>query len=93
MMARCEVDNHVFTSWRGRITGFVSVAALILLGLLYGAMMLGLITMALIGFMVKWLWYRRLHRSTVNGWNHVVIEGDYRVLEQSNGQRNGGTQR
>jgi len=87
------VKNRIFTSWRGRITGFVSVAALILLGVVYGTMMLGLITMALIGFMVKWLWYRRLRRPTGNGWNHRVIEGDYRVLEQSIGQRSGGTQR
>jgi hypothetical protein len=90
-MARCEVENQISTSWRARITGFVSVAALVVLSVVYGTLMLGLITMALIGFMLKWFWYRRIRRQAPIGGNDRVIDGDYQVLEESIAQRYGGT--
>jgi hypothetical protein len=85
--ARCKVDNHKLTDWRRRITGFLTVTALLMLGIVYGTMMLGLIVMALIGFMVKWFWFRRHHRQLDAGWKETIIEGEYQVLEQSIGRR------
>ena len=81
------MENHILMGWRRRITGFLTVTALLMLGIVYGAMMLGLIVMALIGFMVKWFWFRRHHRQTDADWKETIIEGEYQVLEQSIGRR------
>jgi hypothetical protein len=92
-MARYEVNNQFLTGWRQRITGFLTVTAVIMLGIVYGAMMLGLIIMASIGFMAKWVWSRRLHRQTGSDWKATIIEGEYRVLQQSIGRRDDSPQR
>ena len=92
-MARCEVNTQFFSGWLQRFSGILTVTALIMLGIVYGAIMLGLIIMASIGFMAKWFWSRRLHRQTGSDWKATVIEGEYRVLQQSIGRRDNSPQR
>lgn len=87
-------DKGISTGWIGKISGFASVAAMVLLSLAYGTLMLGLITMALVGFAVKYWWLRRRLRSGgANRWRETVIEGEYRVLEQPDTERDGQVRR
>ena len=87
------MNNRFLAGCRQRIAGFLTVTAMIMLGIVYGAMMLGLIVAASTAIMAKWFWSRRQHRQTGSDWKATVIEGEYRVLQKSIGRHGDSPQR
>lgn len=81
------MNKYESKDWLGKASGFVSVVALTLMGAIYGTLIIGIITVASIGFIMKSLWFHRQRPDGTAGWKTTIIEGDYQLLEETSRQR------
>ena len=86
MQRRIIITNVPF-GWPERILAGVFVVLLVLLGLAFGALVLGLGLVAGLGLAARVWWLRRAGKL-----RHpvAVVEGEYQVLERHSTTRNGG---
>jgi hypothetical protein len=90
MQRRIIVGNTPF-GWPERILAGVFAVLLVMLGLAFGALILGLGLAAGLGLMARIWWLRRrLRREGKLRHPAAVIEGEYRVLERHSTTRSGG---
>ena len=89
-MRRQIVVGGAALGWPGRILFGALAVALILLGVVFGAVMVGLGVAAVMGMAVRLWWLRWRARRSGGLPDVTVIDGEYRVLERRREDRNGG---
>lgn len=90
MQQRVIIRNIPF-GWPERILAGVFAVLLVMLGLAFGALVLGLGLAAGLGMAVRLWWLRRrLRREGKLPQPAAVIEGEYRVLKRYSTTRSGG---
>ena len=90
MQRRIVIDRIPF-GWPERILAGVFTVLLVLLGLAFGALVLGLSLAAGLGLATRIWWLRRrLRREGRLRPPPVVVDGDYQVLERHSTTRGGG---
>jgi len=90
MQRRIVIDRIPF-GWPERILAGVLTVLLVLLGLAFGVLVLGLSLAAGLGLATRIWWLRRrLRREGRLRHPPVVVDGDYHVLERHSPTRSGG---
>lgn len=90
-MQRRLIVGNIPLGWPERILAGVFAVLLVMLGLAFGALILGLSLAAGLGLAARLWWlHRRLRREGRLRQPPALIEGDYQVLERRSTTRSGG---